>query len=774
MDTLTERAAEIEGIIETGQGFDHVVVGQILEISPHPDADRVRVTKTEVGDGQPRQIICGAKNIEVGQKIPVALPGAVLPGDFVIEKRKMRGVESEGMLCSGKELGLSEDAEGIMILSPDAPLGQPITKVLHGDSTVFDIENTAITNRPDLFSHLGFARELVALDLAEWKRKEFDFAEVEKLLPDAKLPLEFVIEKDELCPARAEITIENLTVAPSPDWLQQRLQACGIRPINNLVDVSNYVMLELGMPLHIFDLETISGKSITMRESREGESVTTLDNITRKLPAGVIIQEDSEKVFDLAGIMGGANSEISDSTTCVLVHVPVYDPIRIRKAMLALSHRTDAATIYEKRVPNCMVLPGIKRTIQLLQELCPQMKITSAIEFVEHVPDTERILELKNSEVSRVIGEDIPLQKTRSMLEALDFEVMEATNDVLRVKVPGHRLTDITMPADLTEETSRIYGLDQITPKAPQLTMRATKRSPLLKLRRELTDLLIAHGFFEVLNFSFLGPDLLKKCGTTSNASYIEIDNPLSVDMSLMRQSLFPRLLEKAADNLRHRKDFRVFEIGKTFSLPLDEGGQVVDKKVKETTGLAALLIGEDFLSAKAILLDVFAKSGLPVRLEKMQSAHDFATQGANLLLGKDLIGSIFVFRPSILKNFDISESIIGFDLNLDTLATFPRAHKKITAVPKFPAIDLDLSVLADRDVYAGDILSLVKRIDPLIESAEVLEIFEGKGVATGKKSVTLHFRFRATDRTLSSEEADTLRNTILTRLEKKGFPFRF
>ncbi len=767
MDTLTERAAEIDGIIDSGADFEHIVVGEILEIEPHPDADRVRVTKTEVGDGQPRQIICGAKNIEVGQKVPVALPGAVLPGDFVIEKRKMRGVSSEGMLCSGKELGITEDAEGIMILADDAPLGQPLAKVLHGGGVVYDIENTAITNRPDLFSHIGFAREMVATSLAEWKQKEYDFSDIEGLIPNAKLPVTFTIEKDEICPARAEVVIENLKVEPSSQWMQERLQACGIRPISNIVDVSNYVMLELGMPLHIFDLDTISGKTITMRDSKKDEQVITLDGITRKLPANVIIQEDAEKVFDLAGIMGGENSEITESTTRALVHVPVYDPVRIRKAMLALGHRTDAATIYEKRVPNALVLPGIKRTIQLLRECCPQMQIVSGIEYVEHVPDTERVLELKNSEVSRVIGETIPVETTKEMLEKLDFEMTDVKDEVLSVKVPGHRLTDITMSADLTEETSRIYGLNQIAPSAPQIEMRATPYPARFQLRRDLTDFLTGKGFYELLNFSFLGPELLQKCGIAPDESYIELDNPLSVDMSLMRQSLLPRLLEKAAENLRHRKSFRVFETGKTFI-------RQSATETKETPELSALLVGEDFLAAKGILMELFRATNFPVRLEEARDLPVVAAQGASILLGANVAGSVFTLKPSILKNFELPAETVGFTIDQSVLTEFARSHKKIDGVPKFPEIDLDLSVLAESDSYAGDVLNAVKRIDPLVESAEVLEVFEGKGVAPGKKSVTLHFRFRASDRTLSSEEADGLKAKILAHLEKKGYPFRF
>lgn len=767
METLTERSAEIEDIIDLGKDFDHVVVGEILEINAHPNADKVRITKIDVGDGVIRQIICGAKNIAVGQKVPVALPGAVLPGDFRIEKREMRGIASEGMLCSGKELGIADDAQGIYILDEKSLLGQPLAQTLGFDSQVLDVENTAITNRPDLFSHLGFAREMVATGLATWKRKEFDFTEISALIPVAPLPIVFNVLNPELCSARAEIVVDNLQVAPAPEWLQQRLLACGIRPINNIVDVSNYVMLELGIPLHTFDLDKIAGNTITMRESTAGEKIVTLDGITRTLPKGVIIQEDAQKVFDLAGIMGGENSEISANTKRILIHVPVYEPIRIRKAMLALAHRTDAATIYEKRVPDAMTLPGLLRTLQLLKAMCPTMRIVSGIEHILNTSETERAIELKKTAVDRVIGTELPVATIRTILESLDFRIANETDEGLRITVPAHRLADITLPEDLIEEICRIFGLNTIAPAAPVVPMQSASFPALNLLKRTIADFLTGKGFYENLTFSFLGPDLLTKCGIVTDDSYIIVDNPMSVDMSVMRQSLIPRLLEKAEGNSRNRKTFRLFEIGKTFV-------RVSAQAIQEEEKLTGLLVGDELLTAKGYLEGLYHRLDIPYRLVNITNPPPFAARGTDILVGNLMAGKLFEIKSSIADAFELPKTtaiVIKLDI---LLAAFRPGKRKIKPAPKFPASDLDLSVLADMSVYAGDVLKVVNKIDPLLESAEILEIFSGKDLPEGKKSITIHLRFRAPDRTLQSAEIDVVKEKILSALQKNGFPFRF
>lgn len=792
MNVLTERAAEIDGIIDSSAHLKNVVTGKILEINPHPDADKVRITKTEVGNGEVLQIICGAKNIKEGQIVPVALVGAVLPGNFEISERKMRGVMSYGMLCSGKELGITEDAQGILILEKNLPVGIPLADALGLGGEVFDVDNTAITNRPDLFSQLGFARELVALGLAEWKyssmqKKELiinneivsvpeiskynektqqTIFDIIKHLPSSTLPKKINVDDPELFPVRANIVLTNITIKPSPQWMQTKLNEVGIRPINNIVDISNFVMMELGMPLHIFDIDTING-DITMRASTKGEKIITLDNEEHELPEGVIVQEDDDKIFDLAGIMGGKNSEITEKTKNILVHVPVYDPIRIRKAALALAHRTDAATMYEKRVPNASVLPGMLRTLQLIQELCPEAKTVSDIEYKEYIPAKKREITFPLAMASRMIGKKIPVEEIISSLEKLEFTVQSHDNEFLHIIVPPHRLGDISIAEDIAEEIVRIHGLNAIEAEAPNMQMHPTPLSPVRKIRREITDTLLSQDFFEILSFAFLGPQLLEKCGITSDKTYIEIANPLSRDQSLMRQSLFPRLFEKAEENLRHRSSFSLFEIGKTFI-------KNTQNSCDETLEISGICVEKEYAYGKGVVEFLASSLDIPLRFLEGKNIPPFAAKGADIFLGKECVGSVFLPTKIIKKSFDIPENTSCFSLNLSALAEFPRKPRKILPAPKFPEVEYDISILADEKTLVSDVLRAVKNTDRLISSSEILEIFTGNSLPEGKKSITLRFVFRADDRTLSAEDVEILKKKVIADLAKKGFKERF
>lgn len=764
---LTERGAEIDEIIDSGAQFTHVVSGKILEITPHPDADRVRVTQVDVGDGSPRQIICGATNIEVGQIVPTALPGAVLPGDFAIETRKMRGVTSEGMLCSGKELGLTEDAQGILILEANTPVGVPVADILGLSDVILKIDNTAITNRPDLFSHLGFARECVAMGLATWKQKEFDFSALQKNIPKTPLPVKFHIAPDSICPARANVVLENLSPKDSPEWMQKRLRSCGIRAINAMVDISNYVMLELGMPLHIFDLDQIHGDTITMRLSRKDERVTTLDGKERSLPEGVIVQEDSEKIFDLAGIMGGENSEVSETTKRILIHVPVYDPIAIRKGSLALAHRTDAATIYEKGVPTSSVLPGMLRTIQLLLEFFPEANVVSGIEQKEISPQEERTLLFPLSLAERMLGRTVSEKEIQEILENLGFSLSQQEKGIFSVHVPGHRLGDIAIPEDIAEEIVRISGLANIHESAPTVLVRSAQLPKTRQLRRDVADALVNMGFFECVTYAFLGSELLNKSHIPPQETNILVANPLSEDMSRMRPSLLPRLLEKAMENRRHHAEFRLFEIGNIFE-------KESDTTKKESLQIAGVLIGEDFLSAKGVLQNLSHTLHIPFRYVPEKNTPAFAQYATTVLAGNEGVGSIFLFSEKIRKTFDLPELSAGFFLNTPALLSFPKKHVSYRPIPKFPSLDFDLSVLAKSETFSEDILRVMRNIDPLLESSSVLETFSGEGIPDHQKSVTIRVIFRAPDRTLTSAEGELLRGKVLNALEKNGYPFRF
>jgi phenylalanyl-tRNA synthetase beta chain len=735
----------------------------------------------DVGEGSPRQIICGAKNIQEGQKVPVALPGAILPGDFVISERKMRGVMSCGMLCSGKEIGLSEDGQGILILSEQSKIGQPLSKSLCLEDTILDIDNTALTNRPDLFSHFGFAREFVALGLGEWNKdsvqKIFPSERKEKI-SETDFPVTFIHKQKGICPVRYNVFLSGIHIKESPEWMQRRLKNCGIRPINNIVDISNYVMLEIGMPLHIFDRASLTGNTITIRESENKEQVTTLDDICRTLPTGVILQEDSEKVFDLAGIMGGKNSEITESTTEILVHVPIYDPIQIRQASLSLGHRTDASTIYEKTVPRETAEKGIFRVIDLICTLLPEARVVSDILRYEEEcisEKEERKITVSQKMISRILGGTVSSQEIKNILESLEFSY-DIEDGAYKVGVPRHRYKDIQIAEDIVEEIARIHGFNTISTQSPKIQMRPSSLSPLKNFHRDISDFLVGQGFFEVVTFSFLGPELLRMCGMPFDESSISIDNPISSDQSLMRQSLLPRLFETAERNRKKRSEFSLFEIGKVF---FREGSE----KKKEKVLLTALSCEKDFFALREIVqalcnalhISLHFRPLIPKEKKEARDAvHFLGQKGASIFINDIAMGNIGIPNQDIREKFSLPENSSFFSLDISELSTLPKKNTLVLPVSKFPEIELDLSVLADKNTISADIAQVAKNIDPLITSVDVLEIFEGDTIPEGKKSVTLHFVFQAFDRTLETADEDKLREKIVKTLTKKGFPFRF
>lgn len=766
-DKLTESSAEVDGVIDISKNFKNVVVGEILEIRPHPDADKLQITITKAD--KERSIVCGAKNIKVGQKIPVALPGAKI-GDFIIEERTMRGEKSEGMLCSGRELGLSEDHEGILILDSDAEINQDFAEYMGLKDAVLEIENTAITNRADLFAHYGFAREFVANKLADWQKgKENYLADLEKLAeiaPKKEMSFEVEITDPELCPRWCGIEVENVEIAPSPKYIQTRLRNCGIRPINNVVDATNYVMLELGMPMHAFDREKIHGKKLVMRPAKKGEKMKTLDDKEHEMPENAIVFEDRNGLFDLCGLMGGQSSEVGDETKNLLIHAPVYDPVRIRRTALKLDHRTDAAVIYEKGVPPASALPGLMRTVQLILEMCPNAKMVSAVKDIQNFDKKERKIELKKSLIERIIGSEIKDEQVEEILSPLGFKTKKEVNS-WEITVPAYRLSDIKISEDIAEEVVRIYGLNKIEAKAPEVQLAKMVRDPKKLLTDKIADTLVDQNFYEILNFAFLGPDLLKRLDLQKSDQTIEVANPLSADQSLMRESLFPRLIENAGKNSRYFDKFRIFECAKVFSLSPEK---------TETLNLTGLLAGEDFYVAKGIIEVVFRALNYKVEFKSPKIIKPFVdkTKIADIIVQGKRIGFIAELNSKAINEFSLKAPVGIFELDIEIMANLKPQKKVYKALPKYPGITYDLSVLAPKGVTAEEVLNSLKNIDELICNMEILEIFEGKGVPEYQKSITLSFEFRSTERTLTEIEAKKIEEKIINKLEKQGIKKRF
>ncbi len=761
-ERITNRSAEIEEVIKEGDLFNKVVVGEILEIKKHPDADKLNVTQTTTGE-HTFQIICGAQNIKVGQKVPVSLIGAKLPNGLKIQKTKIRGIESQGMICSETELGIAEESKGIWELPNDAKVGMPLAEFLGMNDVTLDIDNTAITNRADLFSHIGFANEFVANDLAEQKKQP------ELKIPESKnkFPIEIKIQDPEACPVYTTVVMKNITVQASPEWMQKRLRAVGIRPINNIVDITNYVMMELGMPTHAFDLKKIQGKKIIMRKSNKQDKITTLDSIERELPEGIIVLEDKQKIFDLCGIMGGENSEIDQSTKTILLHTPIYDPILVRKAMLSLAHRTDASTMYEKGVPYIRSIQGIKKAIGLILEFLPESKIDSEILSLNSLKAEERIIDLPKSEIKRVLNTDISEEKVCKILTDLGFEVKILQKEY-QVKVPPERFGDITAKHDLIEEIVRIYDVNTLPGVLPITSIQPTQPNTSRLLERKIKNKLAEIGFNEILTYTFIGPELYSKVGVEVTNEVIEVANPISQDISLMQTSLLPSLMENVEKNSRYQESFNIFEFGRAFF-------KTSQTEHREEKHIAGAMVNNGFYALKGKVEALFKSLGLTPRYVNVNNIEKFMHPGrsCDILVGKDIVGYISEINPQVIQNFDIEKTVNVFEINFTKILEAKQRKKTYKPISKYPHIKLDISILIDQKIPAENLLRVIKKTDQLIYSAEIIDLYEGKQIPEGKKSLTFSIIYQSLEKTLTDADIEMIHQKVIINLEKQGAEIR-
>ncbi len=773
-DIITERSAEIETVESMGADLDKVVVGKILELGKHPNADSLKLCKVDDGK-EVHPVVCGGSNLEEGMLVAFAQLGAIVKwhGTDVVEmkKAKIRGEESFGMICASEEIGLADmfpkkGEKEIVDLSPlKLKVGQPLAEALGLSDSVLDVDNHAITNRSDLFSQRGFAREFVANGLGKWKK---DLGAIAPVKGSGETPIEINIADKALCKRYMGIHLKNVTVGESPDWMKKRLIACGVNPISNIVDITNYIMLDLGMPLHAFDLDRVSSRSWTMRQSKKGEKVTTLDGQTHELMEGVIVLDDGKELIDLCGIMGGESSGINDDTKEVWLIAPVYSPRLVRFGMRGLGHISDAAIIYEKGVDPMLAEDGLNKAVNLIQELCPKAEISSEVLDIwpdESLKSFTRQIELKHENLKRFIGIDIEAKRVLQILNDLGFEAKEAKG-IYKVNVPSFRLNDVEREADLIEEITRIYGFNNIPAAIPKISIEPVRISQLNQLKRTTKDQLIASGFDEIYTFAFLGPELLKKTGMEVANNMIEIANPISSDMSLMRTSLLPRMLETVANNLRYANDFKLFELSQIYQLD-DE------KKPVETDQLIISQVNGDMRELQGVIEDM-GLTIMPPRKLNLQNHQHPGRMASIVMRGKE-IGSIYELHPQTLKNFDIKDRVQIATLNIHALNESGAIQQKhYQAINKYPSVELDVSILINKQALAGDFINLIAKTDKkLISSVELIDEYTGDKIAENERALTFNISYQATDRTLTDKEVGTVHEQVLERLKKKGATIR-
>lgn len=754
-DKLTMLGFEIEHIERMGEGLETVVVGEIKKIDKHPDADKLQVTQTDVGkqNGGELTIVCGAPNIEVGQKVPVALVGTNLEMNgekFEIKKSKIRGVESNGMLCAQDELGIGEDHTGIMILDLGIEVGTRLQDALGLDDVVYDLDVPA--NRGDVWSHLGMAREVAAVEGGELKDKFFIYDNTsiplgdltKKYKQNSKIKdfLEVEVKDQELCPKYTTKIVRNIKIKPSPQRIQRFLLACGVRPINNIVDITNAVMLAFGQPLHAFDLANLDDGKIVVRRAKKGEKMETLDEVERELDESMLLITDGKQPTAIAGIMGGQNSGINDKTVDVVIESAQFNYASVRKTSQRLGLRSESSARFERQVDWNVTELALEVAAKMMEELADGEVVDETVYIANKNAYQAKEIELKNDLVNRILGSDFDQKDIIKNLEAFGFEIAKKSKDTIKVLVPSWR-NDIKLPIDLVEEVGRLEDFNSLGQTLPEFGIQPAEKNESLELDWKLRNLLVGLGFDEVLNYSFNGE--------VTKLDRLEVVNPVNPDQKYMRRSLMTRLSKNIEDNLKNFDRVQVFEIGHVY-IPSDDELPVEDKILG--IGISALKDPHaSFDYIKGILEGIF--EALKINTRNYIKTSD----GVEVKLGKFDLAKIA---------YDKNQHILA-EINLETLLMIMPKKRKYKTISNYPAVERDLSVIVDDHVEYAKLEKIILGADKLISSIELFDLFEDENkLGKGKKALAWHLEFSSSEKTLTMDEVEMIFGKIVEKLEQE------
>jgi len=772
---LTAVGLEVEAVERIGSDLDGVVVARIVSAEKHPQADKLSVTQVDAGAG-PVQVVCGATNWKVGDLVPLAPPGTALPGGQRIEQARLRGVESGGMLCSAKELGLAEDSSGLLLLPADATPGAPLARVLGLEDTVFEVNVTP--NRPDALSHIGIAREVAA---ALGLSMKLPAARLAQKPPAASSLVKVRVEAPDRCFRYAARVVEGVKIGPSPSWLARRLSACGVRSISTVVDATNYVLLEWGHPLHAFDLDRVAGSEIVVRLARSGEKLVTLDGQERNLAADDLVIADRDRALALAGVMGGADSEISGGTSRVLLESAWFEPTGTRRTARRHGLHTEASHRFERGVDPAAVTAALDRCAALVAELAGG---TVRRGMADAYPRRRRPVDvaLSWSRPGEILGMPVTRGEARRTLAAFGFEERNASPRGAVYRVPSWRL-DVTREEDLVEEIVRLKGYDAIPETLPEIASETPVASQEAQVAQRLRCALEAAGFSEAVNFSFLSPaDLAALAPAGGGKAGIALRNPISADLAVMRTSLVPSLLKNAAYNIRQRvEDLRIYELASAYH-PRPPG-PASDEPALEEMRIAGVAMGRrnaagwatggdplDFYDLKAALELALAAVGITgVRFAHASEPWLHPRSACALsAAGPDgqsrLLGMAGEVHPRTAAAFELPRGVLAFELLFDAVAGAARLVPGHVEVPRFPAVLRDLAVVVAEEVEARSVLDLVRE-EALAEEVSLFDVYRGAPIPAGRKNLAMAIRYRAPDRTLTDAEADAAHGRIVERL---------
>lgn len=781
-EILTDLGLEVEGINRYESlkgGLQGVVVGHVLSCTKHPNADKLNITKVDLGLGEPVQIVCGAPNVAEGQKVPVATIGTELydaeGNAFQIKKGKIRGEESNGMICSEVELGIGTDGSGILVLDAKWEPGSPASTIFN--IAIDDVLEIGLTpNRSDAMSHWGVARDLRAALLQNAKNdihhQELITPSVSKFKVERRtLKVDITVEDYKKAPRYCGVTISDIEVKPSPEWLQNRLKAIGITPKNNIVDVTNYVLHDLGQPLHAFDIAKIKGNKIIVKSAIAGAKFTTLDNVERTLHEDDLVICDENGPMCLAGVFGGSNSAVSENTTSIFLESAYFNPVVIRKSAKRHGLNTDSSFRFERGIDPSITEYALKHAALLIQKVAGGEITSDIIDlYPKKIEDFSVFLNFNN--INRLLGEEISKETIKKILVSLDIKLHSISDAGLGITVPAYR-TDVTREIDVIEEILRVYGYNNITFSSKlNATISNSSRTEDHKVQNIVSNQLVAQGFYEIMNNSLTTPDYTAMSESIKSSYQVDILNPLSHDLSVMRQSLLFGGLEAISYNINRKKtDLKLFEFGKTYHKLLnnyEEHKQLAvfatgnDSKNTWNNAPAAT----DFFKFKGFVTSVLDRLGV-TKVTTQPTENDIFSEGIAYYLGKELLVEYGILKRTILKTFDIKQEVCYAEFQWENILKVISAKIKFTEINKFPSVRRDYALLLDEKVTFEQIFTLVKQVDKsIIKDVNLFDVYQGDKIAEGKKSYAISILMEDGSKTLTDNVVEKIMGKIQYQLE--------